>query len=236
MSKFKKRLTAPLTTDKKFISYKHGGYNTCVIVNEKTGYVLPNCVGYAHGRLLEILGAKKVNWHLPACNAEDWYVRAQRNGFKVGQTPKLGAVACWRAGVAGNSSDGAGHVAIVEEIKSNGDIVTSNSAWKGTTFYTKTITKSSGYTYSSNRIFQGFIYCGIEFDNEPVIVEDTKLSSIDLKEGDVLKLDNDASEDLIVRVNGERKFYARAGKIKEKICVKITDRYDYYVDALKRYF
>ena len=58
----------------------------------------------------------------------------------------------------------------------------------------------------------------------------------DLKEGDVLKLDNDASEDLIVRVNGERKFYARAGKIKEKICVKITDRYDYYVDALKRYF
>lgn len=59
---------------------------------------------------------------------------------------------------------------------------------------------------------------------------------LDLKEGDVLKLDNDASEDLIVRVNGERKFYARAGKIKEKICVKITDRYDYYVDALKRYF
>ena len=59
---------------------------------------------------------------------------------------------------------------------------------------------------------------------------------LDLKEGDVLKLDNNASEDLIVRVNGERKFYARAGKIKEKICVKITDRYDYYVDALKRYF
>lgn len=59
---------------------------------------------------------------------------------------------------------------------------------------------------------------------------------LDLKEGDVLKLDNAATEDLIVKVNGERKFYARPGKIKDKICVKITDRYDYYIDALKRYF
>ena len=59
---------------------------------------------------------------------------------------------------------------------------------------------------------------------------------LDLKEGDVLKLDNNAGEDLIVRVNGERKFYARPGRVKDKICVKITDRYDYYVDALKRYF
>ena len=59
---------------------------------------------------------------------------------------------------------------------------------------------------------------------------------LDLKEGDVLKLDNAATEDLIVKVNGERKFYARPGRIKDKICVKITDRYDYYIDALKRYF
>ena len=59
---------------------------------------------------------------------------------------------------------------------------------------------------------------------------------LDLKEGDVLKLDNAATEDLIVKVNGEKKFYARPGRIKDKVCVKITDRYDYYVDALKRYF
>lgn len=59
---------------------------------------------------------------------------------------------------------------------------------------------------------------------------------LDLKEGDVLKLDNAATEDLIVDVNGERKFYSRPGRIKDKVCVKITERYDYYVDALKRYF
>ena len=41
---------------------------------------------------------------------------------------------------------------------------------------------------------------------------------------------------VIIKVNGERKFYARPGRIKDKICVKVTDRYDYYVDALKRYF
>ena len=59
---------------------------------------------------------------------------------------------------------------------------------------------------------------------------------LDLKVGDVLRLDNAATEDLIVNVNGEKKFYSRAGKIKDKICIKITDRYDYYIDALKRYF
>ena len=72
-----------------------------------------------------------------------------------------------------------------------------------------------------------------------VLFGETEISMkefLDLKAGDVLKLDNAASEDLIVKINGERKFYARPGRIKDKICVKITDRYDYYVDALKRYF
>jgi flagellar motor switch protein FliM len=72
-----------------------------------------------------------------------------------------------------------------------------------------------------------------------VIFGETEISTkdfLDLKEGDVLRLDNAATEDMIVRVNGERKFYGRPGKIKDKICIKITDRYDYYVDALKRYF
>ena len=59
---------------------------------------------------------------------------------------------------------------------------------------------------------------------------------LDLKVGDVLRVDNAATEDLTVNVNGEKTFYSRAGKIKDKICIKITDRYDYYIDALKRYF
>ncbi len=56
-----------------------------------------------------------------------------------------------------------------------------------------------------------------------------------LKPGDVIKLDNLCTDDLIVNVNGERKFYARPGKIKNKVCVKITDRYDDYVNTLKQF-
>ena len=164
MMKYTPRLTAPSKSDKNFIHYSKGGYNTCIMIDKSTGSVLPNCVGYAQGRLLEILGKKAVNWKLPACNAEDWFETAQKNGFKTGQTPKLGAVVVWRAGQTHNNADGAGHVAVVEEIMSNGDIVVSQSAWGGTEFYLSTITKASGYMYNSNRPFLGFIYCGIEFE------------------------------------------------------------------------
>ena len=162
--KYTPRLTAPSKSDKNFIHYSKGGYNTCIMIDKSTGSVLPNCVGYAQGRLLEILGKKAVNWKLPACNAEDWLETAQKNGFKTGMTPKLGAIAVFRAGTTHNGSDGAGHVAVVEEIKSNGDIVVSQSAYGGTEFYLSTITKASGYMYNSNRPFLGFIYCGIEFE------------------------------------------------------------------------
>ena len=164
MKKYIPRLTAPSKTNKNFIHYSKGGYNTCIMIDKNTGSVLPNCVGYAQGRLLEILGAKAPNWKLPACNAEDWIDKAKENGLKTGMTPKLGAIAVFRAGTTHNGSDGAGHVAVVEEIKANGDIVVSQSAYGGTEFYLSTITKASGYMYNSNRPFLGFIYCGIEFE------------------------------------------------------------------------
>lgn len=163
---FTPRLTAPAVNDKKFIHYSKGGYNTCIKIDQHTGNVLPNCVGYAQGRLLEIMGLNKVNWKLPACNAENWFSTAQKNGFGVGQTPKLGAVIVWRAGSTNNGADGAGHVAVVEQIKPNGDIVVSQSAYGGERFYLTTLTKASGYIYSSSRPLVGFIYCGIEFEDE----------------------------------------------------------------------
>lgn len=159
------RLTAPSRTDKRFIHYLKGGYNTCVMIDRQSGFVLPNCVGYAQGRLLEIRGENKADWKLPACNAEDWFDTAKTQGLQVGNTPKPGAVVCWRAGSMHNSADGAGHVAVVEEIKANGDIVVSQSAYGGKEFYLSTLTKASGYTYSSDRPLVGFIYCGLEFEN-----------------------------------------------------------------------
>lgn len=162
--KYTARLTAPADDNKNYIHYTKGGYNICIMIDKNTGSVLPNCVGYAHGRLLEILGAKAPNWKLPACNAEDWIDKAKENGLKTGMTPKLGAIAVFRAGTTHNGSDGAGHVVVVEEIKANGDIVVSQSAYGGSRWYLSTLTKASGYTYSANRPLEGFVYCGIEFE------------------------------------------------------------------------
>lgn len=150
MSKvFRKRLSAP---------EKVNGYYYNQNIFYQCGYGMPNCTCYAWGRWYELLGIKP---KLYTGNAETWYPKGKAyDGYERGQTPKLGAIACWSKGVAGNSSDGAGHVAVVEEIYPDGSILTSNSAWKGTNFYTKKIAKGykvNGYT------FQGFIYPPIEY-------------------------------------------------------------------------
>ena len=94
----------------------------------------------------------------------------KKDGYQRGQTPKLGAIGCYSGG-----KSGAGHVLFVEEIKPNGDIVTSNSAYKGTRFFLKTLKKSNNYKYSSIHKFQGFIYNPVEFtptDVTPTVERD----------------------------------------------------------------
>ena len=57
-----------------------------------------------------------------------------------------------------------------------------------------------------------------------------------LSEGDIIKLDNKIQDDLIVKINGEKKFFARPGTLKNQICVKITDVYDEMHEVLRNYF
>lgn len=146
---YRKRLSAP---------EKVNGYYYNLNIFYQCGYGMPNCTCYAWGRWYELIGTKP---KLYTGNAETWFPKGTAyDGYKRGQTPKLGAIACWAKGVAGKSTDGAGHVAIVEEIYPDGSILTSNSAWKGTNFYTKKIAKGykvAGYT------FQGFIYPPIDY-------------------------------------------------------------------------
>lgn len=59
---------------------------------------------------------------------------------------------------------------------------------------------------------------------------------LQLSEGDIIKLDNKVTDDLIIMVNGEKKFFARPGTIKNNICVKITDVYDEMHELLRNYF
>lgn len=159
MTKYVKRTKQPDKSNKY--------YNTNINPFVSAGYGMfqnnGNCTAYAYGRFFEVIGSKP---KLSTGNAENWY--GKNDGYKRGKTPKLGAVICWSKGQAGKSSDGAGHVGVVEEIKDNGDIVISNSGWKQFIFKTKTITKASGYMtgLSSSYKFQGFIYPPIEFEEE----------------------------------------------------------------------
>lgn len=161
---FVPRLTAPSTSSKYYINYRYGGYCTCIVLNEKTGYVLPNCVGYAQGRLLEEQNINKVDWKLPACNAEDWYNKAIEKGLSVGQTPRLGAVIVWSKGKLKTSSDGCGHVAVVEKIDTDGTITISESGYKTTMFKVEKI--KPPYAYKSGYKFLGFIYPYVDFGTD----------------------------------------------------------------------
>lgn len=90
--------------------------HTCVLSGgEYTG----QCTGYAWGRFMEILGSTPT---LSTGNAGDWYGYTG-DGYERGQEPRLGAVACWA------KPGDYGHVAIVEQINSDGSIETGNSGW-----------------------------------------------------------------------------------------------------------
>lgn len=150
---YQMRTTAPSYTDQNWIHYTRNGYNYCIKISG--GSCLPNCVGYAWGRWRELLG----KYHkLSRGNAENWWGNTG-DGYKRGQTPKVGAVCCWEG-----KGDRAGHVAIVEKVNSDGSILTSNSAYGGTRFYMLTIKKPYGLGYYYP--FQGFIYLPINYDGK----------------------------------------------------------------------
>jgi surface antigen len=158
---FTPRTKAPSASDLNWIHYTKGGNNRCLRITEKS--VLPNCVGYAWGRWQELV--RPVDNKLSRGNAENWWEKD--DGYRRGQTPKLGAIVCWRKGLAGVASDGAGHVAVVEDILADGSIVTSNSAYGGSLFYTRRIRPP--YSVGGSYVFQGFIYPPVEFTKKPVI-------------------------------------------------------------------
>ena len=152
------RTTAPSSTDLHWIKTTYGGYNRCILIDSNTGSVIPNCTGYAWGRFLE--ENQLTDCDLSRGNAEIWFSNTS-DGYERGQSPKLGAIICWY------STQSGGHVAVVEEIKPNGDIVTSNSAYGGTRFYMKTLSPPT-YYMGSAYTFQGFIYAPNDFDTQNI--------------------------------------------------------------------
>lgn len=144
---FMPRTIPPQRDEKWWVKFGNGGSsndeigNCCIVGQNESWYystkygrqvanVIPNCVGYAHGRFCEILGS----WFdgLPHASGGQWINTIRNNSVNlvIGDTPKLGAVIEWP-----------GHVAIVEYINEDGSIMISQSGW------------SSQYNYHWNTRF-----------------------------------------------------------------------------------
>ena len=153
---FKIRTKAPLKSNNYYKQIAYGGLNRCI--NIKDGYVLPNCVGYAWGRAYEVMKTKP---KLSTGNAEDWW--SFKDGYYRSQSPRIGAIACWRKGKVNNLLDGYGHIAFVEKIDDK-YIYLSESSYGGQTFRYYAIDKSMKRT---GQVFQGFIYLPIAVTTKP---------------------------------------------------------------------
>lgn len=196
MGTFKPRLTRPEAGNKYYITKGSGGYSDAIKgspVDSKCN-VLSNCVGYAYGRFNEIGGYGCCKYLRPV-NAENFLQYA--NGLTVGQTPKLGACMVWRKGATLSGSDGAGHVAIVEQIINATEIVTSESGYGSKTpFWTTRRKKGTGnWGAGSGYTFLGFIYNPAVSDNATVTTTpDTPAQApaeLEYKVGDVVQFVGD---------------------------------------------
>lgn len=125
------RLTAPTDTNPYYLRHSGGGFNRCIEINNNS--CLPNGVGYAHGRILEI-GAATGNNQLPTCNAVDWITTAEKNGLQTGKEPMKGAAIVWECSKPYGGAD-YGHIGVVEAIEHDGSITVSQSSYGGSRFY-----------------------------------------------------------------------------------------------------
>ena len=111
---------------KYYIRKAAGGWSPCIGGNEKSGIVpfpgsvLPNCVGWATGRFNSRLDLGECKY-LGNRNAVDFVKFVEAQGLDWGMTPKAGACMVW--------GFGEGHVAIVEEVISDTEVITSESGW-----------------------------------------------------------------------------------------------------------
>ena len=147
----------PESGNKFYTRTASGGYSTC-IKGKPTDEcdVLSNCVGYACGRFNEIIGEMK--YPSLNCNAENFIERAKSKGLEISDVPTLGGIMVWQKGNTLGSSDGAGHVAVVERIDSNNQIFTSESNYGGEAFFNSTRTNKNGrWGLSSKYSFRGCI-------------------------------------------------------------------------------
>lgn len=190
MATFTPRTTKPEKGNPYYNTRENGGYSYAIKGKPTDAGcdVLSNCVGYAYGRFNEIGQWGSCKYLVPT-NAEKFI--QYKGDLEVGQTPKLGACMVWQKGPTFSGNDGAGHVAIVEKIISETEVVTSESAWEGSAFWTGTRKKGDGnwgYASGSGYKFLGFIYnpaecCKEVPKNEAKVIYRVQVGAYESKEG-----------------------------------------------------
>lgn len=160
---FTPRLTIPEKGNPYYNTKSNGGYSDAIKGKpvESGLDVLRNCVGYAYGRFNEIVGAGKMMYLAPV-NAEQFIqaMNYKTKGLTSGMVPKLGACMVWSQGNTSTGNDGAGHVAIVEQLNPDGSIITSESGYNAKKpFWVQTRNNKDGrWGQGSKYNFLGFIY------------------------------------------------------------------------------
>lgn len=153
MTKFKPRLTKPEKGNPYYNTIANGGLSPAIKgkPTDSDCDVLSNCVGYAIGRFNEIGGEGFKN--LKSVDAQHFIKYAGK--CKVGFTPKVGACMVWE-----NTAKNSGHVAIVEQVVSDTEVVTSESGWGcAIPFWTQHLKKGDGnWSQPKGYTFLGFIY------------------------------------------------------------------------------
>lgn len=160
---FKPRLVKPENGNPYYNTPAAGGYAVGAIIGKPTDpgcNVLANCVGYAAARFNEIIGAGKWMYLTYPPDAEDFIDVAKAAGLKTGTEPQLGAIIVWAKGRTWTSSDGAGHVAVVEKINTDGSIITSESGYGcANPFWTSHRERGGGnWGAGTEYRFLGFVY------------------------------------------------------------------------------
>lgn len=180
---FTVRTAKPGAGNKCYIRQATGGWNSCIqgSPTDSQCNVLANCVGYANGRFNEIYNEITRNrsnkYNTLNCNAENFIERARNAGLEVGQTPRAGAIMCWQKGTTLSGSDGAGHVAVVERVNSDGSVYTSESGYGSSAFWNQTRYNNNGrWGIGSGYTFRGFIYNPAVKETQPTPAAPTKKS------------------------------------------------------------
>ena len=162
------RFTQPESGNPYWTGTAYGGYNRQIIpanygsLSAWYGSVLANCTGYVHGRWMELGSVTSEVYGISNGNASTYF--SHNDGYERGQTPRLGAIACYSGGLYG----GAGHVAIVEKVNTDGSCVVSQSNYGISIFEVVTL-PANGYNpwASQGLVFNGFIYHP-DIHDEPV--------------------------------------------------------------------